>query len=75
MPKDVKNTRTIIPNNVRTIRTPIRRSDVKPPMRTNTRPINNIPNNVRPVRTNTRPVRTNTTIRKSTGKVNKNGRN
>lgn len=73
--KDVKNTRTIIPNNVRTIRTPIRRSDVKPPMRTNTRPINNIPNNVRPVRTNTRPVRTNTTIRKSTGKVNKNGRN
>ena len=51
LPKDVKNTRTIIPNNIRTIRTPIRRSDVKLPIRTNTRPINNIPNNARPIRT------------------------
>lgn len=75
LPNNVRPTRTSIPSNVRIIRTPIRRSDVKPPIRTNTRPVNNIPNNVRPVRTNTRPTRTNTTTRKSTGKVNKNGRN
>ena len=54
IPNNVRPTRTPIPNNVRTIRTPIRRSDVKPPIRTNTRPVNNTPNNIRPVRTNTR---------------------
>ena len=54
LPNNVRPTRTPIPNNVRTIRTPIRRSDVKPPIRTNTRPVNNTPNNIRPVRTNTR---------------------
>lgn len=51
---NVRPTRTPIPNNVRTIRTPIRRSDVRPPMRTVTPPINNTPRNIRPVRTNTR---------------------
>ena len=49
------NTRTrTIQNDIRPVRTPIRRSDVRPPMRTVTPPINNTPNNIRPVRTNTR---------------------
>jgi len=73
LPNNVRPTRTPIPNNVRTIRTPIRRSDVKPPIRTNTRPVNNIPNNVRPVRTNTRP--TNTRTQKSKTSVNRTRKN
>jgi len=54
-PIRVQPTRTrSIQNDIRPVRTPIRNSDVRPPMRTSTSPINNTPNNIRPVRTNTR---------------------
>ena len=46
-------TNVIQPKPIRTIRTPIRKSDVQPPIRRSTQPVNIRPTNIRPVRRTT----------------------